>query len=251
MSNYTAYSIIENGVGIINIFSDDGFSTTAFEKYGVFEGGFTRRDLYTLDYSGVGSLDISGKILTIEIPNPPQNVRIVIGDFDKVFAFYERDYTLQYSLVFSNAFKIGAPSDDAGLSEYKNLFRDSKGFLLFSNLPENRFNEGTYKAVLSVGKKVVGYTFGALFYRAYNTSGQSFGYGGLIFPRVFWVDKPINPTTLKFNIQVPDGVFSKDIHYDGSNFTEFFEEPYVVLPDHIFEVNNRRLKVLLSAGWFF
>lgn len=252
MSNFTAYSFLENSIGIIKIFSDNGFSTTTFEKYRVFDEVFTGHDLYTLDYNGSGVLDSSGKVLTIEIPDPPQNVRIVLGDFNKIFTFFERDYPLQYSLVFSNSFKIGAPSDDYGLAEYKNLFRDSKGFVLFSNLPEHKFNESTYKGVLSVGKEVVGYTFGALFYRAYsNASDQSYGFGGLVFPRVFWVNKPTQPVSLKLSIQVSDGVFSEEVYYDGNNFTEFFEEPYNVLPDHVFEVNNRRFKILLSMGWFF
>lgn len=252
MNNYTAYSIIENNVGIIKIFSDSGFSTTTFEKYRVFDEVFTRHDLYSLDYNGSGVLDSSGKVLTIEIPDPPQNVRIVLGDFDKVFNFYERDYPHKYSLVFSNSFKMGAPSDDYGLAEFKGLLRDSKGFILFSNLPENKLTEATYKAILSVGEEVVGYAFGALFYRAYDSnSEQSYGFGGLIFPRVLWVNRPTEPIDLKFGFQGPDGVFSKGIHYDGNNFVEFYEDPYVVLPEHIFEVNNRRLKILLSDGWFF
>lgn len=224
---YSSYSYLdENRNGVIVIESEDEWPTTYWTASLYFEVVLTMYSLYPLDKTGNGTLSNNNKTLTIVIPQAPKYVLLTVGDFTKRYSFVDGGLDTSPELVYFPVTDINVLNVIGGYAQLKR-----EAFVLFNDLPNTTKKEGMYKATLMIGKDIVGYAYGVRFLYAINQ--ETYGFGGIIFPKVLFIDKPNFVTDIDFKFVDEGNVYSYTVSFDGERFTGPSSERFVYRPNQI------------------
>lgn len=211
---YSSYSYLdESGDGIIVIESNSEWTTTAWTMEVFFDVFYTNYSMFPLTKSGVGVLSNNGKTITIVVPQPPKYLLLTVGSFEKIYSFIEGGVETSSELVyFPNCFVNNLnPTGSA---------YNTKALVLFNDEPNTLLNNGLYKATLMVGDDIVGYAFGQRFVRLNSSisSVSDYNFGGVIFLKVLFIDKPSVPVVMDFKLMNKGKVENYKVPFDGSQF---------------------------------
>lgn len=216
MAFYTSSSYLTSqNDGKIFIKKLDGtFSTGFFEVFLYISNDIRYYDLYPYTFTGNGILLDGDTVLEITLEEPPGEVRIIAdaGNFNKIFSFSADFFETQKKLVFvPSGVRVGGSSTI------------HSSFLLFNGSDGDEFTTSALRATLYSGSKVYGYALGVRFTGASGTRSGStlrWGFGGFIFPRVVWLDKPSNPIELTFGIKEGSKLYKSTVMWDGNSFVK-------------------------------
>lgn len=214
----------EDRVGHVVLSSDTVWPTASWTGESFISNVYTRYNLYPLLRSGVGALSDGGHTLTILLPFPPRNVTITVGSFSKRFSFFDGSVELSKELVYAPSFSV--TSRNSGI-------RSVNGFLIFNGSPQDYVRESSVTAKLVVGEEVIGYALGLRFVNASGPGGMDYAFGGVVFPRVVWVERPSVPMTLEFIVRL-GVVHSYKVYWDGTQFTGPTSSRFNVQSSHTF-----------------
>lgn len=244
MAFYTSSSYLTSqNDGKIFIKKLDGtFSTDFFEVFLYISNDIRYYNLYPYTFTGNGQLSQGDTVLEITLEEPPGEVRIIAdaGSFNKIFSFSADFFETQKKLVFApSGVRVGGSSTL------------HSAFLLFNCSDGGNFTTSALRATLYSGSKVYGYALGVRFTEASgsrNGSTLQWGFGGFIFPRVIWLDKPSGPIDLTFGIKEGSKLYKSTVLWDGSNFVKTHPQFSVQSSDNFVVQRNQYTSFYLNYG---
>lgn len=204
----TAYSYISanRSEGYINLVSDTKWTTTNWTAEALTLDSIADYSLLNDMFSGSSSLSDDGLTLSITVPYPPERLLLKVGSFAKIFSFYSG------SIGHSDVFSVVT---DLTIDTYPTRIKAKNALALFNGTPVIR-SQMSFRAVLIDSGNVIGYMPGQRFTRV--TSPQ-LSTGGVIFPLVYWINRPTSLTQLSFTCDLNDKVVTYPVAFNGNVFT--------------------------------